>query len=93
MKVILPSESDGSTSSLLLRQVDGSGEDSVLGINDVEDMSAARLDSKLLAQHFAAKQRAGGGEATEPPLLTNAIRQLEKAKKQLVYSTCVVRIR
>ena len=67
-----------------------------MDINDFDDTINMKLDSKLVAQHFSAKQKAaagGGGEGGEPQLLTNATRMLEKAKKQLVYSTCVVRIR
>ena len=77
--------------SLLLRRVDGAGDDITLDIYNMDDSSAARIDSKLLAQHIASTQKTV--DATEAPLLTHAIRQLEKAKKERVYSTCIVRIK
>lgn len=91
-QVLIPANME-SESRLVLRQIDGA--DEVLSTTesmDTNDAAASRLDSKLLAQHLAAKQKASG-ETSEQPLTTSAIRQLEKAKKQLVYNTCVVRIR
>ncbi|CAM9456122.1 unnamed protein product, partial [Ectocarpus fasciculatus] len=72
--------------SLVLRQTVG------VDLMDTDDDSASRVDSKLLAQHLAAKHKAGNS-SDEAPLLTNAVRLLEKAKKEKVYSSCVVRIR
>ena len=85
LQVILPGHTC-SAASLILRQTEG------VDLMDTDDDNVSPLDSKILAQHLAAKHKAGSG-SDEAPLLTNAIRLLEKAKKEKVYSSCVVRIR
>lgn len=83
--MVLPGHT-GAAAALVLRQTVG------VDPMDTDDDSASRVDSKLLAQHLAAKHKAGNS-SDEAPLLTNAVRLLEKAKKEKVYSSCVVRIR
>ena len=55
-----------------------------------EGLNSSAQDSRFLAQFLKRKSPADGSDA---PLTTNAVRQLEKAKKEVVYNECVVRIR
>ncbi len=65
-------------------------------VNDMDERTLSKLDSKLMAEYMMSQQKRTANNNPDdsgPPLVTNAIRQLEKAKRELVYNQCIVRIR
>lgn len=51
----------------------------------------SREDARLMSQYVALKMKRG--DPSEAPLMTEALRMLEKAKHEKVYSKCIVKIR
>jgi hypothetical protein len=51
----------------------------------------SKEDARLMSQYVA--QRVRRGDPSEAPLMTEALRLLEKAKNEKVYNKCIVKIR
>ena len=73
-------------------------------VNDIpEDTSDTKMDNSLIAKNLmkaVLKQKQnsgdnseGGSSSSSAPLTTKAIRDLEKAQKERVYSCTVIRIK
>jgi hypothetical protein len=83
--VILPA----SDSLLRLRKSDV--DDATDNPTDADSDKLSRGDAKLLAQLLKKKSTGSGDDG--PPLVTSAIRELDKARKAVVYNRCIIRIR
>ncbi len=61
--------------------------------NNVESKSENSVDEQLLFSSLATKLKSLGKESEGQPLTTRAVKELEKAKKERVYSKTIIRIK
>lgn len=89
----MPEDLEAFRSTQLLFPVREGAADAVVAPVVAEDKELP--DGRVLAQGLASKIRsmAEGGDGSDAPLLTKAIRDLEAAKKTKVYSYSLVKIK